>query len=108
MVTDEALAAWLEGRAFPAKRVTYRVESATSDRVVFAGTETTGRVMLPTSLVREWVEAFDARRIRLSMPPREMREVVRKDSPWAGQLHSFETHLAAVIRQWATEGIERE
>jgi len=103
-IDDRNLLAWLLANPFPAKRVTYRITEATDDFVVFGATESTGKVMLPFGLIKEWIRACDQQTIRPGQSPREMREVVRERSEWAGQLHSFETHLAAIVQRWSMAG----
>jgi hypothetical protein len=107
MITSESLVRWLlVQQSFNSRKVVYKIEQATTDFVVFAGTPSTGRVMLPTSLIAEWIDAAETRRIAITQSPREMRAVVQKQSTWANHLHSFETHLAAVVHRWATDGLE--
>jgi 1-deoxy-D-xylulose 5-phosphate reductoisomerase len=95
---------WLTNRNFPSKRVVYRVERVTSDFVLFGATEKTGKVMIPFAVIHEWIAGYEAGLIRAHQSPRDMRTAIQKGSPWAKQLHSFETHLAAIIQRWAIEG----
>jgi hypothetical protein len=95
---------WLDGRSFPSKRVVYTVERVTQDFVLFAATPSTGRVMIPLEVVIEWITAYSLGKLKAHQSPREMRTTAQKGSGWAKQLHSFETHLAAVIQQWAIDG----
>lgn len=92
---------WLCRTEFPSARVTYKAEKVTDDFVVFCATTSTARVMVPLEVVVEWLEAYEKRRFRASTSPREMRDIVKKESNWAKQMHSFETHLAAVVRSWS-------
>ena len=67
---------------------------------VFAESEGTRKVMIPTDVVLEWVSAYDMGKIRASMSAREMRDKVAPRSHWAPYQHGFETHLKAVIITW--------
>lgn len=76
----------------------YSIEDFDSKTVLFAATSKTGPVQLPRTLVEEWLQALDDGQIHTKMTPREMREkVLSLNSMWARQLHSFETHLSAVV-----------
>lgn len=95
------LAAWMRGKRFNARRSVYVVKTANAEYVVFESTGSTGQVMLPTELVLEWVTALIDGRVFHGQDPRTMREnVYATGSDWAKQLHSFETHLAAVVDGW--------
>lgn len=99
--TPEELATWMRGRTFASAKSTYRVIDANAVYVLFESTGSTGRVMLPTTLVLEWITAAINGRFSAADDPRAMREkVYAQGSQWAKQLHSFETHLAAVVRGW--------
>lgn len=98
---------WLISNNYPSKRLTYRVEEATEAFAVFAATPTTGKVMLPLALIKEWILAFESGQIRIHQSPRGMREAIADKSAWAGQLHSFETHLSAVVHRWSTDGFSK-
>lgn len=104
-IKRDVLLKWLKAYDFPSKRVTYRAEEVSERFVIFAPTGTTGRVMLPVELIEEWLTAYESGRIKIHQSPRDMRTIVQKDSPWANQLHSFETHLAAIVHRWSTDGI---
>ena len=101
---------WLNGRTVTSVRSAYQVIEANQSFVIFSPTivdnteqlRGTGHVMLPTELVLEWIHAYHDGRIDVwNHDPRAMREIAKVDSPWASQLHSFETHLAAIVRAWA-------
>ncbi len=96
------IATWMSGKEFASAKTTYKVLEANPTFVIFGGTERTGQVMLPTALVVEWIHAYHQGRISAGDHPRTMREAVCPQSPWAKQLHSFETHLAAVTLAWMT------
>ena len=69
---------------------------------VFGGTERTQQVMIPTDLILEYIDAYKAGQIDVSMKPRTMRDIVKVESPWANYQHGFETHVHAVVVAWAT------
>ena len=75
----------------------YALESVDPQAVVFRATMRTGVVMLPTELVMEWLIGYDRKIITVEMNAREMRNRIVDGSIWAKQLHSFETHLRAVV-----------
>jgi len=68
--------------------------------VVFGPTENTGKVMIPTDLVLEWISAYELGLVRLDMDPRTMRDKIKSRSDWGAYQHGFETHLYAIIKAW--------
>jgi hypothetical protein len=90
----------LDGKQVAHKRGTYACEVANEAVVVFRETSTTGRVMLPTDLVLEWVQAYEFGLIHIDDTARAMREKVVSSSRWAPFQHGFETHLAAIVAAW--------
>lgn len=100
-LTNEELADWLRGRDFPSARQVYHVVDSNAVYTLFGPTDSTGRVLLPTPLIREWIQALLDGRISTAHDPRSMRDRVQPGSPWAKQLHSFETHLWAVVQKWS-------
>lgn len=105
--SNAELARWLNGRTVSSEQTSYRVIDANSQAVIFGATARTGSVMLPTELIHEWVAAWCNGVITETHAPREMRDLVAPASGWAKQLHSFETHLAAVVVAWAAEQVRR-
>jgi hypothetical protein len=91
----------LNGKKIAHKRGTYRCETANQSVVVFSESDTTGRVMLPTDMVLEWVQAYEFGLIKLEDKARTMRLKVIPSSRWAPFQHGFETHLAAIVAAWA-------
>ena len=68
---------------------------------IFAESDTTRKVMIPTDLIIEWVSAYNLGIIISTMSAREMREKIAPKSDWARYQHGFETHLKAVVYTWA-------
>lgn len=75
--------------------------------VVFDSTQKTGKVMIPTDLVLEWISALEFGIISPNQTAREMRDKVKTKSQWAHYLHGFETHLYAIIKAW-DDFVEKE
>lgn len=95
------LVAFLQGRTLKAPRASYVCIHADGVAAVFEATGETGRVMLPTDLILEWIQALEFGLIDLGDHPRDMRDKVKRRSRWAAHLHGFETHLAAIVSAWA-------
>lgn len=91
----------LNGKKIGHKRGTYHCETADESVVVFSESDTTGRVMLPTDMVLEWVQAYEFGLIKPEDKARTMRLKVIPSSRWAPFQHGFETHLAAIVAAWA-------
>ena len=84
-----------------ASRADYNCEEANEDYILFAESDTTGRVMIPTDLALEWIQAYEFGLIESGEQPRSMREKIKKSSRWAPYQHGFDTQLAAIVRAWA-------
>jgi len=54
------------------------------------------RVCLPRAIVQEWVDCIVENDISHTTGAREIREIVKSQSKFSDQLHSFETHLKAL------------
>ena len=91
----------LNGKEIEHKRGTYHCETANQSVVIFSESDTTGRVMLPTDVVLEWVQAYEFGLIKPKDTARTMRLKVTPSSRWAPFQHGFETHLAAIVAAWA-------
>lgn len=91
----------LRQQPLKASRVEYRCEEANDDFILFAESDTTGRIMIPTDLALEWIHAYEFGLIELKEQSRSMRKKVAKTSRWAPFQHGFETHLAAIVRAWS-------
>lgn len=86
------------GSKIESDRATYFVKSSDREYVEFWNSEdevTAIRVGLPRKLIEEWAAYIAANRILPDRPAREIREIVKKQSKYSDQLHSFETHLKA-------------
>lgn len=94
------LIAFLQGRTFGAAHANYVCIHADHVATVFEATAKTGKVMLPTDLILEWIQALEFGLITAEAHPRKMREIVKTHSRWAAHLHGFETHLAAIVSAW--------
>ena len=81
----------------------YAIDSVDLQAVIFRATMRTGVLMLPTELVLEWLMGYDRKIISVEMNAREMRTRIVEGTIWAKQLHSFETHLRAVVLVYAQE-----
>jgi hypothetical protein len=98
----------LNGKKISHKRGTYHCETANQSVVVFSETDTTGRVMLPTDMVLEWIQAYEFGIIKTEDKARAMRLKVVDSSRWAPFQHGFETHLAAIVAAWAARKDSRK
>ena len=96
----QELISFLKGRTFEAAHAKYVCIHADDVATIFEATEKTGRVMLPTDLILEWIQAQEFCLIHVDNLPREMRDIVKIHSRWAAHLHGFETHLAAIVKAW--------
>jgi len=76
--------------------------------IIFGATPSTGKVMIPTDLVLEWISALETGQIDVSMDARTMRDKVKAHSDWANYLHGFETHLYAILNSWAKTKVSAE
>lgn len=94
------LAEILQGQTIRTSRSEYHCSVVNEFSVIFKETERTGKLMLPTDLVIEWIVALEEGEINIEMSARECRDIVTKFSKWANLLHAFETHLKAIIIHW--------
>jgi hypothetical protein len=90
----------MQGQTISSAKTEYHCSLVNEFVVIFDESEKTGRVMLPTDLVMEWIEAMENGAINTSMSPRKCRKIVSKNSKWAAHLHSLETHLKATVTHW--------
>ena len=91
----------VKGSVISSKNTTYHCCHIDEMSIVFSQSEGTGKVMLPTDVVLEWISAYEFGIINLGMGAREMRDEVKLHSEWASYQHGFETHLRAVVQAWA-------
>lgn len=90
--------------AGPLAETDYAIESVDPQAIMFRATMRTGVLMLPTELVLEWLMGYDRQIISVEMNARAMRNKIVEGSIWAKQLHSFETHLRAVVLAYSRRG----
>ena len=96
----DSLSEAIEGKVLRSIKAEYRCIHLDSNFTVFDRTKGTKKVMIPTEVLLEWISCYEDGLITEGMTARECREVVRRKSEWASQLHSFETHLFAVLEAW--------
>ncbi len=100
-----ALKNMIEGSVISSKNTTYHCCHIDEMSVVFSQSEGTGKVMLPTDVVLEWISAYEFGVINIGMSAREMRNEMKLHSEWAPYQHGFETHLNALVHAWASRNI---
>ena len=91
----------LKGRVISSKRTVYHCIHICETSIIFSQTDGTGKVMIPTEVALEWIEAFQSGKINLGMKSREMRDLVKSRSEWASYQHGFETHLSSLVQAWS-------
>ena len=69
--------------------------------IIFSPTTKTGKVMIPTSLVVQYIQALDSGTLNLDMSARDIRQVMTQRSEWAPYQHGYETHVFAILKAWA-------
>lgn len=97
------LAEFLDGRTISSARTDYHCISADEQAIVFGLSENTGKVMIPTELALEWIQAAESRIVSVKDQARDMREKIEPRSSWARFQHGFETHLKAITVAWMNE-----
>lgn len=102
----------LRHKPLKASRVEYLCEEANDDFILFAESDTTGKIMIPLDLALEWIHAHEFGLIDLKERSRLMRKKVAKTSRWAPSQHGFEPHLTAIVRAWSdkypsTRGVKK-
>ena len=83
------------------ERQVYECTYVDNNCIVFAPTQRTGKTMLPTDLVWEWINHFEFDVIKPEMSCREMREIVKQKSDWSDHINNQESHLKAIVTAWA-------
>jgi hypothetical protein len=91
----------LDGKTIHSSRTEYYCAYADEKVVIFAPTPDTKKIMVPTELAVEWVQAYQFGLINLTMTAREMRQIVQDHSVWAAYQHGFETQMYAIVKTWA-------
>ena len=97
----EQLIIILNGQTIHAARKEYYCSYVDETVIIFAPTPDTKKIMVPTDLALEWVQAYQFGLINLDMTARQMRDIVQDHSVWAGFQHGFETHMSAIVKTWA-------
>jgi hypothetical protein len=98
---NELLISILNGKKIHSARAEYYCSYADNNIILFARTNDTGKILIPTGLAEEWIRAYEHGLIKLDMTSREMRNIVQKNSDWAAYQHGFETHMHAIVKTWA-------
>ena len=96
-----ALRNLLENKAVSSGHTDYTCAYFDDACIIFAATEKTKTVMIPTDVALEWVMAYDFGIIKLEDGARGMRDKIKDRSKWASYHHGFETHLYAIVKTWA-------
>jgi hypothetical protein len=89
----DRLVALLSGNRINSSRTEYYCSHANETVIIFAPTPDTKKIMVPTELALEWVQAYQFGLINLDMTAREMRQIVQNHSVWAAYQHGFETQM---------------
>ena len=90
----------LDGKIISSKQKTYHCSHIDYQCIIFSETAQTKQVMLPVVVALEWISALETGLININMTGREMRGIVAPRSDWAKQIHSFDTHLWAIVQAW--------
>lgn len=91
----------LHGKTIRSANSEYQCAHADETVIFFAASRDTGRIMIPTDLALEWVQAYDFGLIQMNMSAREMRDIVKEHSAWAAYQHGFETQMYAIVKTWS-------
>ena len=93
--------AHLPGAELGTLKSAVRVRDANEHWIDLLPTKSTGRIALPTGLVREWLLAADEGLFNDVTKSRRMRElVVSRGSEWANYHHGFDGKLKALVEAW--------
>jgi hypothetical protein len=101
MNITQKLISLLHGRSIQSARTEYYCSHTDEAVIIFAPTPDTKKIMVPTDLAVEWVQAYQFGLINLDMTAREMRQIVQDHSVWAAYQHGFETQMYAIVKTWA-------
>jgi len=91
----------LNGKTIKSASSEYRCDHADEVVIIFDPTKDTKKIMIPTDLAMEWVQAFEFGLINMEMNARFMRDIVKDHSTWAAYQHGFESHLYAIVKTWS-------
>ena len=97
------LKAVLENNVIPSKSTAYHIIHVDEISVIFAPTKTTGKVMLPTDLVLEWIAAYEFGIINFNMETKELRRIINQSSEWANHFNGWDTHFRAILKAWINQ-----
>ena len=65
--------------------------------IIFDSTSKSKKIMLPMDVVIEWIEAYRSGEIYPEYASKLKRKIITGNSPWSTTLHSFESHLSAIL-----------
>jgi len=65
--------------------------------VIFDSNSNSKKIMLPMDVIIEWIEAYRSGEIYPEYSSKLKRKTVTENSPWSTTLHSFESHLTAIL-----------
>ena len=91
----------LNGQTIKGARKKYYCSQANEIAIVFALTPDTKKIMIPTELALEWIQAYQFGIIDLSMTSRQMRDLVQNHSVWSRFQHGFGSQMYAIVKTWA-------
>lgn len=90
----------LNNTLIPAKKISYHCIYIDEYCTIFGPTRGSNKVMIPTDLILEWISAYELGVINTNMDSLKCRKIMNTRSDWANQLHSFNTHIFAIVRHW--------
>ena len=91
----------LNGQTIQGARKEYYCSHVDEIVIIFAPTPETKKIMVPTELALEWIQAYQFGLINLDMTSREMRDTVQDHSVWSRFQHGFGAQLVAIVKTWA-------
>jgi len=91
----------LNGQTIQGARKEYYCLYADETAIIFAPTPKTKKIMIPTELALEWIQAYQFGLIDLKMTSRQMRDVVKDHSGWSKFQHGFGAQMVAIVKTWA-------
>jgi len=71
--------------------------------IIFDSNSKSKKVMLPMDVALEWIEAYLDGKIYPEYKSRDKRDIITEYSTWSTTLHSFESHLNAILRAYIEE-----
>ena len=76
---------------------TYSCLHADLNCIVFDSNSKSKKVMIPMDVASEWIEAYLGKKIYPEWKSRLKRDTITEYSLWSTTLHSFESHLSAIL-----------